>query len=991
MKFRRRLRLAGTLAAAMILALLPGNMTVEAAKAAAEESAETEQTAETENTAETERKTLADYEEILDYTSDIAGYQEYIKRQPAGRLPGSACEIPADAYTAVENMTVRTEQNYEGSTGTSLYTEETGLVEYQAEIPESGMYRLALEYYPVRGKNSPILRSIFIDGELPYRELALVEFPRIWKNDTDVWQVDNQGNDMKPNQIEAPEWITRDCFDREGYISEPLQIYLEAGTHTISIVSRREPVLLKKLILYNEAPEQTYAEICKAHPEMAEEKAGEACIEIQAETAVRKSSQMLYPKQDQSSRSVYPYSAKELKNNSIGGESNWDQCGQWIEWEFPVEEDGWYEITLREKQNFVKGTGVSRKIMLDGKVPYKELNAYGITYRSGWVMDTLSDDGGEPYLFRLSKGTHTLRMEVVLGELGGIIGQTKDVLNDLNRIYRKIICITGVSPDDYRDYQIEDNLPELEGELKDCELRIDDIIKALRTVTHKGSDKEAVLVTMRDQLKTLSKDVETVGKYLSDFKTNISAVGTWITQVTPQPLQLDAIYVSTPDAPLPKLRESFGDKLVHETKKLFWSFLVDYNAIGNVAEDSRGKTITVWIGSGRDQANVLKRLIDENFTPETGINVNVMLVDMNSLLQATLAGQGPDVALQVGNDLPMNYGLRDAALDLTEVADEAELLEIKSRFRDSAFAALEYEGSLYALPETENCQMMFYRKDIMKELGIRPPKTWDEMKVVMSVLNNNQMTLGMMPTEQLWASILYQSGGDYYTEDAKQSALNSTEAIAAFKEFTEYYTDYKLDRETNLAQGFRTGEMPIIIADSSTYTTLQVSAPEIKGLWGFTTLPGVEKEDGSIDYTCADSGSAAMIMNDSEEKEASWEFLKWWVSQEAQTSYGLEMESLMGASARYMTANVEAFGNLPWPVEDYLALSKQFDKIRGIRQVPGGYFTWRNVNNAFYRVVVSTDEEWMAPREALTEYVNYINDEITYKRNEFGMETAGQR
>ncbi len=35
------------------------------------------------------------------------------------------------------------------------------------------------------------------------------------------------------------------------------------------------------------------------------------------------------------------------------------------------------------------------------------------------------------------------------------------------------------------------------------------------------------------------------------------------------------------------------------------------------------KTITIWIGSGRDQANVVKQLIDETFTPITNINVNV--------------------------------------------------------------------------------------------------------------------------------------------------------------------------------------------------------------------------------------------------------------------------------------------------------------------------------------------------------------------------------
>ena len=48
----------------------------------------------------------------------------------------------------------------------------------------------------------------------------------------------------------------------------------------------------------------------------------------------------------------------------------------------------------------------------------------------------------------------------------------------------------------------------------------------------------------------------------------------------------------------------------------------------NTAKNQR--SITVWIGSGRDQANTIKAMIDETFTPETGINVNLKLVNMGT-------------------------------------------------------------------------------------------------------------------------------------------------------------------------------------------------------------------------------------------------------------------------------------------------------------------------------------------------------------------------
>jgi ABC-type glycerol-3-phosphate transport system substrate-binding protein len=466
----------------------------------------------------------------------------------------------------------------------------------------------------------------------------------------------------------------------------------------------------------------------------------------------------------------------------------------------------------------------------------------------------------------------------------------------------------------------------------------------------------------------------------------MSALGNWITQVLEQPLALDTIYIHSPNKPVPKVHNSLWDRFLHMIKTLFYSFIIDYNTIGNVAkEEGKSRQITVWIGSGRDQANILKALIDETFTPIQNINVNVQLVDMSTLLQATLAGQGPDVAVQVGNDLPMNYGMRDAVVDLTRFSD---LSEIKSYFRDSALVPYEFDDHTFALPETETCLMMFYRKDILDELGLKVPTTWEEMKTDLSILYKNQMDLGMLPSEQVYAMLLYQNGGTYYNEAATESALDSDIAIRSFKQYCEFYTDYKLEREAPVDQRFRTGEAPIIIADYTLYNQLQVSAPDIKGLWGFSMIPGTGKEDGTVDYSVSSTGSATVMLQQTRDKEASWEFMKWWVSTETQIQYGREMEALLGPAARYPTANVKAFDSLPWPSEDYQALKSQFEWMKGIRQVPGGYYSWRNVNNAFYKVVITEDKDKMQPREALTDFVRYINEEITFKRLEFGLPTV---
>lgn len=944
---------------------------------------------------------MKQYEEVLDYPNDVIDYKGYLDAlgEEVPR-PKAVIEIDAADYSKAENMTVEVRDSYEGYPGKAVYTEESGLIEYDFVVEEAGLYDISLDYYPVEGNSASIQRSFFLDGALPYKELSLTEFSRIWANRSDTWMVDNQGNDMKPRQIEKPEWVNRKLYDSEGYISDALSIYLTKGAHTLTIISRREPMLLGRITISNTESIKTYQEIMEQQKALGYQDGVTDIIEVQGEKATKKSSQMLYPTQDQSSPAVFPYSSKELKNNTIGG-YGWRFVGQWVEWQFEVPEDGYYNITLHEKQNFVKGTFVSRKISIDGVVPFQELNGYRFDYSSSWKMKTLSAGDGENYKFYLKKGTHTIRMEVVLGDLAQMIGEVHDLLMRLNEQYRKVAQITGVTPDQFRDYEIAKTLPELNDDLTDIKVEMDALIKQLRAATGGGSDKETLLVTIRDQLTTITRDVEVIAKLLPNFKLNISALGTWLQQVVEQPLQIDAIYITQPEGKLPKVNNSVLDRLVHEVKRLFWSFVIDYNSIGNIEEDSAdSKTITVWIGSGRDQANVIKALIDERFTAEKNINVNVMLVDMNTLLQATLSGEGPDVAIQVGNggvvaastgtnygsnDIPVNYGIRSAVVDLTKLASEEELTEVKGRFRSSALEPFTYENALYALPETQVFPVMFYRKDILKELGVEVPESWDDMKAALSVLNENQMEIGMLPAESIWVSLLYQNGGKLYTEDNKASALNQIEAINAFLDYTEFYTDYKLDRETSAEQRFRTGVAPIIIADFTTYNNFQVSAPDIKGLWGFAPIPGIKGSDGVINHASASTGLACMMMDKCKDKESAWEFMKWWTSAEVQTAYGQEMEGLMGAAARYPTANIKAFQSLPWPTADYNALMEQYEQVQGIKQVPGGYFSWRNVNNAFYRVVVSEGANKLQPREALTEYIRYINQEIKYKREEFGL------
>ena len=958
--------------------------------------------------------TQSEFDQLVSrYTvsKDSVGYKEYIAAHDQVR-PETELTVEAADYVRYElgdtGAVPTIYQDYQGMAGKSVLTAEDSLIEYEFQVEQSGCYDLSLLYYPVEGKNSAIQRSVFLDGALPYEELSLVEFQRIWTvdaaedyvNEDGVtlrrWGKDNQGNDLKPGCVETPEWVESCLYDSEGYVTTQLALYLSAGTHTVTLVGLREPMLIRRLTLSNRTRSAAYQEVKAQWDAQGAVDTSGHIIRIEAENASKTSSQMLYAKQDQSSPAVYPASPKELLNNTIGGDS-WRLNGQWIEWEFEVPETGYYQLALVDKQNFVKGIYVSRRISIDGQVPFEEMLDYGFEYSSNWRKDVLSSKEGEAYRFFLEEGKHTLRMEVVLGEFADIISDVQDCVTQLNAIYRSVIRITGVAPDQYRDYEIERNLPELENQLIAVKQQLDGAIDDLLALIGDNSDKEAVLLTMRDQLDELIYDQERFTEVLSSYKINVRATANWITQVISQPLQLDRLYVYSPDCQIKVEKTGFWAGLWHEICRLFYSFIIDYNQIGNVSKDDSA-AITLWIGTGRDQANVIKSMIDATFTPASGINVNVQLVDMNTLLRATLAGQGPDVAIQVpntngiagavlttGNDSAVNYGIRNAVVDLTRFQDYDQVVE---RFSDSAMVQLCFHGAAYGLPETQTFPMMFYRKDILMELGLEVPQTWDDVKVAMTVLAKNQMEFGMLPSEQIFAMLLYQNGGAYYSEDGSVSRLDSDEAINSFKQYCEYYTDYKLDKETSVDQRFRTGECPIIIADYTLYNNLQVSAPDINGLWSIAPVPGTRKEDGTIDRSVGSTGLTSLMMSATKEPEACWEFLKWWSSDEVQTNFGYEMESLQGKAGRVPTANLGAFQKLAWKASDMEALLEQYAWVKGIPQVPGGYYSWRNVNNAFY--TVTTDTDFASAREELMDKVVLINQELNYKWEEFELVSTGK-
>lgn len=925
--------------------------------------------------------TAGEFERTDTYAAYIAAHKD------SSRPQGEEIVVELAKYdtATAENTEILTD--YQGE-DTVLYQGEGGYTEWQVTIPETGLYRAYIEYYPVESRGVSMERSFLINGELPFSGSDALTFTRRWADAGEV-VTDNQGNDRRPTQVETPDWCSAYFMDYMGYYTEPFEYYFEAGENTITLDCVNEPMAIRKLSIQPITERLTYKEYLAACPQVS---GGEDYMEeVPGEASVARSAQSLYARSDHASANTEPYSVTKTKLNYGGGEQ-WRIAGQWIEWDFTVPADGFYSITVKARQQYNRGRVSSRTVYLDDKIPFEELATVDFPYCTDWENVTLADAEGTPYQFYLEEGTHTIRMEVTMGEMGAILNDLQDSVTRLNEMYRTILVLTSATPDKNRDYDLDKEFPHV---ISAMELEYKRLYKAVddySAFTGEISGDIATVQKMAKQLESFVKKTERITKQFATFKTNISSVGTSIQNLALAPLDVDTIIITGINAEPKEIKSNFFKSAGHQIRSFVASFTVDYDALGDVYEGE--EAITVWITSGRDQSNVLKALVDDVFTPSTGIPVNVKLVQQTMVLNATLAGTGPDIALQMNQGDPVNYALRNAVEPLNQFEGWEE---IAAQYPDSAKAPYWFEGNIYGLPMTHVYNVMFYRTDILGSLGVEAPDTWDDLINLLPTLQQKNLEVAIPSTERKFGNtaspdlssfmaLLYQYGGSMYNENLTASTIDSEAGVKAFEMYTRFYSHYGLPLVYEFANRFRTGEMPIGIQDYNTYNTLAVLAPEIRGLWEFSLIPGTEQEDGTIDRSVSSWGYSSMILKSKDRSDEMtqkcWEFMKWWADSETQTRYGRELEAVMGSSARYETANLISFEELPWSADQAAILKEQWSWAEEIPEVAGGYFVTRHITNAARKVQNDKDD----PRETLLDYTDTINDEIEKKRAEFGLD-----
>ena len=951
---------------------------------------------------------LLEYGKVLNKYGS-AGYQDYA---------GDDIVMAGDSYASVSGGPVSafTEDYYDESSDSLIEavpsaivtTDKATTVVYKFKVSETALYSLQLEYFMPKEKITEALLSFSINGKKPFLEASAIELGRLYE-EYDVGKLDDAGNEVKAKQRETFAWQTYMLSHSEGLYRNPYKFLIQGSEkeQTLELTFTRQPVAVKSIAFTAPMNNPTYEEYRAMHD--APEYAGEALDRIEIETSVLTKNDMGITMAWDENYCSSPASYGLINYNIYGG-TRWSEGGQYMIFKTgEIPEDGWYQIAFRY-QSPISDVASYREIKIDGEIPFKEVEEYCFPSSDAWICEPLKNEKQEPFLFYLTKGVHEIKMTVKIGPLRHEVLALNEATDYINSLIKKVVQVTGSSRssdgsfivDKNRDWDLQLYIPSIKKDVTTCR---DALYESYDNICQLNGNKipyyASSVKVAADLFEKLAKDTEKIPAALNDINTDISSVSDSVSNMKKQGLTLDYAVVDKKGGTYEYATSTFWQNMYVTGVRFSRSFTTDYASIGVVgADELEGlPEITVYASFGREQFEMLRNLVTEDFTPKNNIKVNLTMVAGTEglIMLRYVAGTAPDASVTFGGGSVVEYAMRGALYPLDTLEGFDAYLQEDSPFNYNNFIPGQYRGHFYGMPETQSWSALFYRTDIMEELNIdvNNINTWDDVYEILPILQENDMDFSSGFSVGGYYPFLFQHGGDVYDINGKTSALNSTAAYNAYVEYANLYIKYKIPYTANFYQRFRNGDMPIGVSNAGMYGQLKVAAPEIAGKWDFRPAPGhLDPETGEVLRYMGATGAQSIIVdkykgedkenperfnNPTEAIKNSWKFIQWWTSAETQAAYAQEVEIAYGVASRWTSCNQDALQTQPYTQEEIDNILEQWKYVKEVNNVPGGYYTDRYLLTALNKTVLQGEN----PRANMEDAIKEINKEMKRKQEEF--------
>ena len=851
-------------------------------------------------------------------------------------------------------------------------------LELTASVSQKGLYAVRFEYLSYDNSVLPIEFSMEVDGQFPFYECRNVELRSTWLPKAEK-SYDRYNDEVVTVPDKAIQWESDYLRDSSYRHSQALLIQLEAGEHTFRFDVKSGSFLFGSLTLTapEKIPEYTGSQTAN----------GSELIPIEGEDFFSANESSIHAIAEFDPR-VVPYKVTESELNTIDSDS-FDSAGQNLTYKFNVDTAGYYYIAMNYRQSDKTDFPVFVDVRVDGEIPNTAFEAYEMAYTSSYKITTLSDaDGGKLSVY-LEPGEHTVSYTITLAPICYVLEAVEEIMAGVNDLALEITKVAGTNSDRYRDLKLSRYIPGLEDTLTAYADRLTELENSAR-VFNGNTKNVAVMSSMliaANQLKSLADNPDEIPYRIAELSSSTNSVNQYLANTIDSLLEnglaIDRIWIYQEEAELPS-PPNFFVSIWMSIQRFFASFFDQSYSASNIDPDH----LQVWVNRSSQYVQVMQKMIDEYFTPQSGIDVDISIMpDQYKLVLANSSGNAPDVATGINYTIPYELAIRGALVDMAQFSDFRETASV---YEPGFFLTGTIGQSVYSMPETMNFWVLVYRTDVLEKLGLEIPNTIQDVidmlpELQMRGLNFYYPTAGMRAMRNFHGTtpLIVQNGGALYSGTAQEGTTLSSEAsVNGFTMLTDLFTVYDMPVDIdNFYQHFRNGDIPIGICDYGTYNLISNAAPELAGSWDISIVPGTEQADGSIDRSTCGCAEANVIFKSDEEREAkAWEFIKWWSSTEIQAEFGQTIQITYGDEYLWTTANVEAFAQLPVDSSHKQVILEFAANVVDVARVPGTYMLEREMSNAFNSIVVDGDNA----QSRLDEAVKVIDREIIRKLEEFG-------
>ena len=323
--------------------------------------------------------------------------------------------------------------------------------------------------------------------------------------------------------------------------------------------------------------------------------------------------------------------------------------------------------------------------------------------------------------------------------------------------------------------------------------------------------------------------------------------------------------------------------------------LFGLTACGNKQEaTSKGGKTTIRFASWdtADDVDAQQKLVDKFNEEHSDIQVVLEAYgsEFDTKISASMgSGDAPDVMYM------WNYPAYHEGLEPLDSYIEKEGEDYKKNFYSTLWNYNSYDGQIYGLPVGFTTHCVYYNKDLFEKAGVEVPKgdwTWDDLKEKAKVIYEKTGVKGfsfsMKPDPYDYEMYLWSNGTAYCDKDGKMEGyVDSDKALETYKMFQDMEKDgYAVATEKSGSDEFQAGQTGMFV-----YGAWAVKKYTEEGVnFGLAKLPsfGSEKSASIL------SSSGVAIAKSSKNKEAAWEFVKFWTSEESNKSrIGTEFPVLM--------------------------------------------------------------------------------------------------